>query len=248
MTLKLFYWENILPDSKYISIIEPGLEGYKELPYIKAIENAFLRNNISIFSIDQFNSLGESDGNFENATFESHLNSINIAINIVKEKYPDKKIIIVGHSVSGMVVLYYAARNNNIEYVVPFAPLISGDIYENPKDIDKLNEIKKWKKDGFRLKPGKDGKEYKVSYNFVESLKNMDLFDEVNKIKIPVLLIANEKDKTTNLNDLKELYRKLNIKSKFTVIENAPHLIKDETQLKALENAIFDFFRDNISI
>lgn len=241
MYQNLAYLEKIIPNSDYIAVIEPGLGGYREMEYIKAIEKGLQKNNISTFSIDPFNSLGESSGAFENATFDSHMQSLKTAINIIKQKYPNKKIIIVGHSVSAMVVLYYAAHNNDIYSAISLAPLVSGKIYENPKDENKKNEMKDWKKSGFRLKEGKNGENYKVSYKFVESLKNINLMDEVSKIKVPTLLIANESDKTTDLSDLNKLSLELNLKSSFSIIKDAPHLIKDEAQLKELENIIFNF-------
>lgn len=239
--MELSYSENILPSSNCVAVIMPGLGGYKELPYVKAIEQAMLKNNISTLSFDPLNSLGKSSGNFENATFDSHLESLRIAINIAKSKCPNKKLIIVGHSVSAMVVLWYSANIGDIDYTISFAPLISGKLYENPKNPDKKREIEKWKEVGYRLKPDKDGKEHKVLYSFVDSLQKIDLTKEVEKIKVPVLLIANEKDKTTNAGDLELLSKQLNKNSKFVVIPEAPHMLKDEKQLEILENCILTF-------
>ena len=239
--MELSYSENILPSSNCVAVIMPGLGGYKELPYVKAIEKAMWKNNISTLSFDPLNSLGKSSGNFENATFDSHLESLKIAINIAKSKCPDKKLIIVGHSVSAMVVLWYSANIGDIDYTISFAPLISGKLYENPKNPDKKREIEKWKEVGYRLKSDKDGKEHKVLYSFVNSLQKIDLTKEVKKIKVPVLLIANEKDKTTNAGDLELLSKSLNKKSKFVIIPEAPHMLKEKEQLEILEKYISDF-------
>lgn len=97
-------------------------------PYL-VIADFLTKNGIGVLRFDE-RGVGESTGDFENATIKDFSSDINSAINYLKnrDEINPSKIGLIGHSIGGIVAPKVASENNDVSYIVLLAgPGINGD-------------------------------------------------------------------------------------------------------------------------
>jgi fermentation-respiration switch protein FrsA (DUF1100 family) len=125
--------------------------------------------------------------------------------------------------------LYSQNYSEKIKALAPISTVVSGKV-----SVERYSkeELKEWKKTGWQIKLSSDGKRVKkIKYNHIVDRLRYDLLDNVNKLVMPVLLVAGEIDESTPPKHQQLLFDKLPGKKEMHIIKNAPHTFRDKDHL-----------------
>jgi dipeptidyl aminopeptidase/acylaminoacyl peptidase len=229
-----------------------GLGGFKEQVHIKTLVDTLFENNYTVVNFDATNSIGESEGKYEDATMQKHYDDLVDVINWAKKQdWYKEPFILAGHSLGGFAVAKYAEEfTSEVKAVFPFAAVFSGP--DNVETSKKSNqkEMEDWEKTGWKLKisNSKPGLEMKLPWSHIQERLTHDLKPKADKITIPILFVMGENDSPCPPEDEKKFYDLLPMgtKKEFHVIKNAPHTIRELEHLEQLKD-IFDNWLKNLN-
>ena len=226
-------------DSKGLVFVMHGLGGFKEQPHLQVIVDACVEANYSVVRFDTTNSVGESDGNMEDATATNYYEDLEDVISwSSKQNWYQEPFILAGHSLGGMsIVRYYLAHPDKVSGLLPMAPVVTGLLfyeYDHP-DID----FEKWEKEGMREWASKSMPDVKkrLKWGFMEDLLQYDILKNAEKIVDPILLIASDKDRSVPREQVKILFDAIpgNNKTYYEIV-NSGHTYRTPEQLMQLKN------------
>jgi len=210
-----------------------------------AIQKGFNESGFQTFNFDTTNSFGESDGDYEKSTLGLHWEDFEDVVKWAQEQpWFKKPMALTGHSKGGYAVARYAEEYpNEVDYIIPVAPVVSGELsFEAYRKRDP-EELEKWKKEGVVVSTGKDGKTIKRKHWFqMEERLNHDLLLNAKNIKIPTLFIVGEKDQSCPAEHVRKLYDAISSQEKqIMLITGAPHSFYEEKEQKECTDAIKDW-------
>lgn len=224
-----------------LSFVLHGLGGFKEQVHIKTLVDALFENNYIVVNFDATNSIGESDGKYEDATMQNHYEDLVDVIDWVKKQdWYKEPFILAGHSLGGFAVAKYAEEfPNEIKGVFPYAAVYSGkDSFEASEQF-KPEEIKAWKETGWthRTSTSKPEAEMKLPWSHMEERLTHDLKIKADKVVMPILFVVGENDTSCPPYQQKNFYDLLpeNTKKEFYVVNGAPHTFKEPEHLEQLK-------------
>lgn len=229
-------------NSKGLAFVLHGLGGFKDQLHIQALVKALIENNYIVVNFDATNSIGESEGKYEDATMQNHYEDLVDVINWAKtQTWYTEPFLITGHSLGGFAVAKYAEEfPNEVKAVFPYAAVYSGKDSFEASEKFKPEEIKAWKETGWthRTSTSKPGIKMQLPWSHMEERLMHDLKLNINKMTMPVLFVVGENDTSCPpyqqqaFCDLlpKETQREIHI------IEGAPHTFKEQNHLNQLEN------------
>lgn len=226
-------------NSKGLAFVLHGLGGYKEQSHIKLIADTFYSKNFTVINFDATNSVGESEGKYEDATLGKHYEDLVDVINWTKTQiFYREKILLSGSSMGGYAVLKYAEDYpDTIKGVFACAPVISGKLsFESYKKFEPIM-FQKWEKNGCneRESVSRPGLIKKLPWSHMEERLNHDLLKDLDKINIPIALIVGTKDTSCPLEHQKILFDKLNCEKDLYIVKDAPHTFRSEADLNELK-------------
>ncbi|PIN90463.1 hypothetical protein COU60_01405 [Candidatus Pacearchaeota archaeon CG10_big_fil_rev_8_21_14_0_10_34_76] len=168
-----------------LAFIMHGLGGFKEIPMIVAMAEAFLKKDIIAFRFDTTNSFGESDGTYELATTTNYYEDLEDVINWAKKQpWYVEPFYLIGHSTGAVCLGTYAKRHP--EKIKGLAPLggVSGELWlkNEPKE-----GLKKWNKTGWKITPSsKPGTIKKLNWhNYLKDSLDYDLLKNTERVTTP---------------------------------------------------------------
>lgn len=223
-----------------------GLGGFKEQPHVQAFADPFRERGFTVVTFDTTNTLGESDGSYEDATTTNYYEDLEDVIQWAKQQsWFQSPFWLVGHSLGGICAALYVLKYPAlVKAVAPISTVVSGELSFETYDKDELND---WQRIGWQIRPSnsKPGFVKKLKYSHMEDRLKYDLLPEADKLKLPVLLIVGEQDDSTPPAHQKMLYEKLNCDKELHVIAAGPHTFKNETHLNDIKR-IFGGWIDKI--
>ncbi|HAS80451.1 MAG: hypothetical protein UR25_C0001G0054 [Candidatus Nomurabacteria bacterium GW2011_GWE1_32_28] len=227
--------------SKGISFLLHGLGGFKEQDHIKALESVLFENNYIVINFDATNSIGESEGKYENTTMQNHYEDLFDVISWAKkQEWYKEPFIIAGHSLGGFAVAKYAEEYpKEVKALFPYAAVFSGE--DNVKTSYRLRseEINKWKETGWthRKSNSKPGTEMKLPWSHIEERLKHNLKTKAGEITMPILFVVGENDTSCPPDDQRKFYDLLpkNTEKEFYIIKEAPHTFHDLEHLNQLK-------------
>lgn len=176
-------WVNGKKDSKYIILAVHGGPGsdvldfrnYKKGKGFKLIENQFL------VAYWQQRASGQSTGSHDESLFtiKQYVDDLDKVIDQLKTKYPDKKIVLFGHSWGGMLTSSYLKESINRNKLVAWinaAGVTNGNTLNQTTIDDIKNEVNK------RISLGND-----VAYWQKRKQELIDYPEEANQIAYTIL-------------------------------------------------------------
>lgn len=237
----IFVRVEISKNSKDLIFIVHGLGGSRKECHIKTFASSFKEKGFTVISFDCTNSLGESEGNYENATTSNYYNDLEDVTNWAKNQdWYIEPFWLCGHSLGGLNVVRYAKENpDKIKAIIPASPTINAEILEI-KLKPRLKKI-----DGtiwYTYISSKTKKEENLKwYPFIEDLRKYSLVDFLEKLKIPILILVGKKEYYCKpLKDISEEF-----KLEFKIIKNAQHVYKGDEQFKEIKGFIQEFIDNN---
>lgn len=206
---------------KGLAVLMPGFLDSKDYYGLVELGKTLAANGFTAIRFDPTGTW-ESSGNISDYSMSQYLKDLSTVIEYAKNKNNKlKKIILLGHSLGGLISITYAAQNKGISAIIPIMPPYAvarrGNIEEN------------WEKNGLRhskrdLPTDKSKKiEFNVPYAYVIDSKKYDARELVGKITAPLYLIAGENDKLITPQMVEEIYQKANEPKKLIVLKNIGH-------------------------
>lgn len=227
-------------NQKGLAFVMHGLGGFKEQPHIQAIAEFFKENGYTVIRFDTTNTVGESDGSFEDATITNYYEDLEDVIDWAKtQKWHQEPFILAGHSLGGICTSLYAQNYpEKVKALAPIGTVVSGVLsVEAHKKFDP-EEFEKWEKTGwFEAKSQSlPGVVKRLKWSHIEDRLKYDLLPQVHKLTMPVLLIVGENDTRTPLDHQKILYDALREPKELHIISGAPHTFRAPEHLAELKN------------
>lgn len=225
------------PSGENLAFIAHGLGGFKEQPHIQVFAETFLKHNFVVIRWDATNSMGESDGEMEDATLTNYYSDLKSILNWAKQqKWYKEPFTLAGHSLGSACCIMFAGEYpRKIKALAPISVFLSGKAYLDGLGVKEVNQ---WKKKGYLLQKSKSrpGLIKKLNWTLAEDMLKYNLFDVAEKISAPTLLIVGSKDKGTPPKTQQTFYNNLSTKKKeLHFIEQAGHTFRDPEHLKEIK-------------
>lgn len=217
-------------------ILMHGFNSRKEMPLLQIIADKLEEKGIATFRFD-FNGHGLSEGNFEDMTIPNEISDAKKIYEFVLKIPGVTSVSLAGHSQGGVVASELAGElgAEKIKSLVLLAPAsvihdmaVNGDLFGVKYDTDNLPiyvDI-----------PGccRVGREY------VETAKNMQMYDIAKHYTGPVLIVHGLKDTLVPI-EYGRQYDLIYENSKFNELLNADHLYSGYENLVATDVTDFVF-------
>ena len=222
-----------------------GLGGFKEQPHIQIIADAFLKNNYTVVRFDTTNTLGESGGNYENATTTNYYEDLEDVVNwATKQSWYQEPFVLSGHSLGGISVALFAEKfPEKIKAIAPISTVVSGQLSIEQHQKINYEEFKNWEQTGYleKVSNSKPGIIKKLKWSHITDRLQYDLIPKVEKLTMPTILIVGENDTSTPPEHQEILYNKLPGKKELHIIKNSPHTFRDQKHLQEIYNILNDW-------
>jgi len=226
--------------SKWLVFIMHGLWWNKEQAHIELFAKVFSDNLFSVVRFDTTCTYGESDWKFEDATIGQYYNDLEDVIDWAsKQDWYKEKFVLVWHSLWWIsTAMFTEIYPEKIKGLAPISSVIEWDKLLEVKWKNKLID---WKKSWIIKYFWSSGTIKRLKYSFVEDilLRKYNLFDAVDQLKMPVLMIVWELDESIPPKYQEVFYDRIPWKKEFYVIKNAPHTFKRKVELDEIY-MIFD--------
>jgi len=94
-----------------LAFVMHGLGGFKEQNHIATFANAFRDRGFTVVRFDTTNTLGESDGKYEDATITNYYEDLEDVLGWArKQKWYQEPFALSGHSLGGICTALFAER------------------------------------------------------------------------------------------------------------------------------------------
>ncbi len=187
-----------------------------------------------------------SEGKIEEYSPRQYLRDLKTILLYMKEKGEYVQILLVGHSLGGMIALLHAAKENDVDAVV--AVMFPSSL-TRPKQ--KQEWLAGWERDGSITSRRDDPsnltnqREYTVSHSFAGESTDLDVLKVIDQLRMPLLFLAAEKDDGLLVEEIKEVYDKANEPKKFLEIKNVNHQYwNSKAQVKKVNKKVIQFLEE----
>ena len=193
----------------------------KNFNAVKNISQSLTSEGFALLRFD-FTGLGDSEGAFEDTTFESNLEDLVSAANYLKDNYEAPKLLI-GHSLGGTAALLASASMPFVEAVCTI-----GSPY-NPKHVvhlfkESLKEIEE--KGAAKVHVG--GRPFTIKKAFLDALEKQDMEEAIKQIKKAILILHSPHDTTVGIDNAAKLYAAAMHPKSFVSLNGADHLLTNK--------------------
>ena len=240
--LKISVLVETAENQKGLAFVMHGLGGYKEQPHLEAITESFKENKYTVVRFDTTNTIGESEGDFEDATITNYYEDLEDVIQWSgKQKWYVEPFVLVGHSLGGISTALFAENYpEKVKALAPISTVVSGVLSVEAHKKFESEEFKNWEKTGWleAKSQSKPGVVKKLKWSHIADRLKYDLLPQANKLTMPVLLIVGENDTRTPLDHQKILFNVLPGPKELHVIKGSPHTFRDPAHLQELKNIL----------
>jgi pimeloyl-ACP methyl ester carboxylesterase len=220
--------------------IMPGLGNKKEETNIQTFMDSFVDKGFTAITFDVTNGIGESDGDYSQASFTGYYNDLSDVIDWAKSQdFYQEPFVLVGHSMGGGCVLRYGADYpERLLGIAPVSTVIGGH-----------QTIAKFTRDTLAVIKTEKGKEIIKKINwipFVKDILKYDIVPEAYKFSMPILMMVGDQDMGTPLEDQMKLYQGMPNDKEIHVIKGAPHTFVEVEHLDQAKQIIHNWIDNRI--
>ena len=224
-----------------LAFILHGLASDMNHQVVETAKNAFLDNGYTVVTFDARYSLGESYGNVSNVSLSTFLEDLETVVNWAKKQdFYHEPFAVAGHSLGGAAAILYSHNNDNISFLIPIAPVIGGQQWENSCMKNMPVFCKQWKEKGYYEYKQND-KSVNIFYTVVEDAKSYNVLELAQNIKAPALFIIAENDRVIEGKDVQNIAYLM--KAKITKISQSTHNFTKKQNQDDLYQAIYNFIK-----
>jgi pimeloyl-ACP methyl ester carboxylesterase len=206
------------------------------------VADAFQESGYTTIRFDTTNALGESDGDYADATTTNYYEDLDDVIRwAAGQGWYQEPFVLAGHSLGGLSTALFAERHpEKVKAVAPISTVVSGTLsVEVHKRFDSEG-FSRWEKTGWveeesRSKPGVIKR---LKWSHIADRLLYDLLQEADKLTMPVLLIVGENDTSTPLEHQKILYDALPGPKELHVIKGSPHTFREQKHLEEIKQIL----------
>ncbi len=219
-----------------LAFVMHGLGGFKEQPHIRVMVEAFSEHGFDVVSFDAANTLGESEGRFEDATMTNYYANLEDVLGwATGQPWYREPFALAGHSLGGMCAALYAERHpQRVLALAPISTVVSGRLSMETERASAT--LEQWKATGWKTEESKSkpGVVKRLPWSHMEDRLRYDLLPEAQKLTMPVLLVVGSEDEGTPLEHQRILHDVLPGPKELHVINGAPHTFRDLVHLAEL--------------
>lgn len=188
-----------------------------------SVARALAREGIACLRFD-FTGLGGSEGEFGRAGFATDVADLVAAAEELLGRFT-QPILLVGHSLGGAAVLA-AADDLGFDKVAAIATIgAPSDVPHVLQRIDGDIEAIRQQGEGEVTIGGRD---FLLSRDFLEKVENIDLLEEVSRLKRPLLFLHSPTDAVVGIENASALFGAAKHPKSFVSLEGADHLLLKE--------------------
>ncbi len=192
----------------------------KDIPAARRIAARLAGAGIAVLRFD-FTGLGHSGGEFENTSFTSNIEDLELAARALSDRGMAPGLLI-GHSLGGAAVLAAARRIDSVRAVVTIgAPFDPDHVTHNFG-----NALEKIKSDGV-AEVTLGGRNIRIGKGFVDDVKAENLEQDIAHLGRALLVLHAPRDQTVGIENASEIFRTAKHPKSFVTLDNADHLITD---------------------
>ncbi len=230
-------------NQKGLAFIMHGLGGFKEQPYVETFTKAFKDNNYTVIRFDTTNSFGESEGDYADATITNYYKDLEDVIEWSKKQdFYQEPFVLCGHSLGGISTALYSQKYpEEVKALAPISTVVSGKL---SIEAYKKEDIDNWRDTGWRTTIGySSGIKKTLKWSHMEDRLKYNLLDNIDKLTMPVLLIAGELDELTPPKHQQLLFDKLPGEKELQIIKNCPHTFREQDHLDEVYNILSNWIK-----
>lgn len=225
-----------------VAFVLHGLGGFKEQVSIIATVDTLFKNGYIVISFDATNSIGESEGKYENATMQLHYEDLVDVTEWAKNQpWHKEPFVLAGSSLGGYAVINFAEEYpSKVKAVCAKAPVVSGKLSFKTYEKYHKKELKEWEETGWneRKSVSKPGIIKRLPWSHMKERLSHDLRVNISRLVMPVLLIVGENDTSCPPNQQKILFDLIPGPKELQIVKGAPHTFKEEKDLNELKNIL----------
>jgi uncharacterized protein len=222
-----------------LAILCPGYLDSKDHKHLVELAESLSKQGYVVVRFDPTGTW-ESDGSIADYTIEQQFGDVRNILEYMIVEGGYKHVLLGGHSGGGFISILYAIRDPRISIVLGIMPP-----YSLVRTLNKMKNVQ-WQKEGYILSlkdvPGKNKKkEFRVSYSNMKSIEKYNVLDEVNKLRVPIILIAGGNDDLIPPGDVKLIFDKANEPKKFILIKDIGHSYRhNDQEIKIVNKHVLD--------
>ncbi len=190
----------------------------KDIPAARRIAARLAGVGIAVLRFD-FTGLGHSEGEFENTSFSSNVDDLELAARALSERGMAPGLLI-GHSLGGAAVLAAAHRIESARAVVtigaPFDPDHVTHNFGNALETIQAEGVAEVTLGGRNIRIGK---------GFVDDVKAENLEKDIAHLGRALLVLHAPRDQTVGIENAAEIFKTAKHPKSFVTLDNADHLI-----------------------
>ncbi|MEX0342819.1 MAG: alpha/beta fold hydrolase [Erythrobacter sp.] len=198
-----------------------------------SIARALAKEGIACLRFD-FTGLGGSEGEFGRAGFATDVADLVAAGEELLDRFA-RPILLVGHSLGGAAVLA-AADDLGFDKVAAIATIgAPSDVPHVLQRIDGDLEAIRREGEGEVTIGGRD---FALSRDFLEKVENIDLLEEVGRLRRPLLFLHSPTDDVVGIENASALFGAAKHPKSFVSLEGADHLLLEEADARFAASVI----------
>ncbi|MCF8881280.1 bifunctional alpha/beta hydrolase/OsmC family protein [Erythrobacter sp. SN021] len=198
-----------------------------------SVARALASKGIACLRFD-FTGLGGSEGDFGRAGFATDVADLVAAAETLLDRFA-QPILLVGHSLGGAAVLA-AANDLGSEKVAAIATI--GAPSDVPHVLQRIDgDIEAIRKEG-EGEVTIGGRDFALSRDFLEKVENIDLLEEVGRLKRPLLFLHSPTDDVVGIENASALFGAAKHPKSFVSLEGADHLLLEQADAQFAASVI----------
>ena len=181
--------------SERLEFIAHGLKGTRREPHIRAFAEAFLANGYRVVTFDATHSIGESEGDLFDVTYDSYVHDLEDVIEWAKQQaWFVGPFALCGHSMGAQSTAWYAEQHpKDVSLLVAMAPVVNYELYSATYTPEELAEFQS---KGYRdtASSQQPGVVHRIGWGNHESVQRYDIIPQAGRLTMPVLDVVGSED------------------------------------------------------
>lgn len=192
----------------------------KDIAAVSRVSRELRKRGFAVLRFD-FTGLGNSEGDFANTNFSSNVDDLLAASRALSREGLSPSLLI-GHSLGGAAVLVAAGDIDSARAVVTIGA---------PAEITHIQHIFRSELDRIETEGEAHvelgGREFRITRQFVEDLREHRLEEAVHALRMPLLLLHSPQDEVVDIDHARRIFEAALHPKSFISLDGADHLVSD---------------------